>query len=185
MTKSQSIVLSAMALALSLLSLLLFRGTLSLLSMIFIPATLAVFLARQKISYFLLTGLALQLLTLALFTTQSVFVFLYFMLAFVLRTYRAYASTSASAVKSKPSSTLRLQRLFIILYPVIVSLIIFTGIKLTDLVFMTPLHQVMLRLSRDNTGIYLIILLVEALIISTAHLLLLKLSRRVPLTRYS
>src|SRR5690554_2567518 len=80
---------SGMALALCLLSLLLFRGVLSLLQALILPGVLVLLASRQSWKAAALAGIALLLLTFALFTTQTVFVVLYLFMTLALLGYAA------------------------------------------------------------------------------------------------
>lgn len=158
--RSLKLATSAMAIALCSVSLVMFRGSLSLLSAICIPIILTVFLIKyDRVSYLISVG-TLLIITLMFFTTQLIFVFLYIQMAVFLRKL-----VFSEGLMAKSG-------VYIIGfggYLLITVLVLFVGIRLTEFIFEIPLHKMMLNISNGSLVIYLLILTAEALIISTSH----------------
>ena len=158
---------SGMTLTLCLLSLMLFRGVLSLLQALIIPVVIVLMTGRQPWKYTIAAGLSLFVLTLAFFSTQVVFMVVYFMIALTLL-----------GMLSLMKSGSRQRCLLFIPYWILNSLLLFFGLKMTDYVFQTPLHAMMLRLSSDDSLRYAAIMMLEAAFISGVHLLVIFYVRR-------
>ncbi|MDP2814629.1 MAG: hypothetical protein Q8S15_03785 [Erysipelotrichaceae bacterium] len=162
------IALSGMTLALCLLSLMIFRGPLSLLQALIIPIVMVIMTIKQPWKYTFAAGISLLMLTLAFFLTQIIFMIIYLMMAFLLLIL-------VSTIQRGP----RHRNLLIILYLLINALLLYLGLRLTDIIFQTPLHVMMLKLSSDNNILYASILIIESTFISIFHLLIvLNVSRR-------
>ena len=161
------IAVSGMALTLCLLSLMLFRGVLSLMQALIIPVVIVLLISRQPLFYTSAAGISLLVLTVVFFPTQVVFMVVYLLIALALMGL-------VSLMKSGSR-----QRWFLFLpYVIFNSLLLFFGLKMTDFVFQTPLHTMMLRLSGDNSLRYAAIMMVEATFISILHLLVILTVRR-------
>jgi hypothetical protein len=158
---------SGMALALCLITLLLFRGLFSLLQALIIPVIILLLTARQPWPYTLATSLSLVALTLVFFPTQAVFVLTYLWMALILMKMGPLILGGA-----------RRRYLLIVPYLVLISVLLFLGIQATDFVFQTQLHAMMRRLSgRDNLR-YAAIMMLEAALVSISHLLFIASIRR-------
>lgn len=158
---------SGLALTLCLLSLMLFRGILSLLQALIIPVVIVLLTARQPWIYTFAAGISLLALTLVFFPTQLVFMIIYLLMAFML----------LGLVKMTRNGSRRRYLLFIP-YLLLNCLLLFFGLIMTDFVFMTQLHAMMLRLSGFNMVLYAAIILLEAAFISSLHLLVILYIRR-------
>ena len=158
---------SGMALTLCMLNLMLFRGVLSLLQALIIPVVIVLLTDKQPWKFTIVAGLSLFVLTLVFFPTQVIFVVVYFLMALVLLGL-------ASLLKSGS----RQRGLLSIPYWILNCLLLFFGLKLTDFVFQTQLHTMMLRLSGDNSFLYMAIIMLEAALISSLHLLVIFYVRR-------
>ena len=156
---ARHIAISGMALALCLISLMLFRGVLSLLQALIIPTVLVLLTGRQPWTYRLAVGSALLFLTLVFFPTQSVFIATYLLMTAVLFLYLR---------RVQPASRLRF--LLFIPYWALNGVLLFVGLVMTDFVFLTQLHGMMLRMSGNHPMRYAAILLLEAAIVSACHL---------------
>ena len=75
---------SGMTLTLCILSLMLFRGVLSILQALIIPAVIVLLTGRQPWIYTFAAGISLLVLTLVFFPTQVVFMAAYFMMDLIL-----------------------------------------------------------------------------------------------------
>lgn len=162
------IAISGMTLALCLLSLLMFRGPLSILQALIIPIVIVTMAIKQPWKYTFAAGISLLILTLAFFLTQTVFIIIYLLMAVFLmilvtnihrESHRSY--------------------FLMIPYAIINAILLFLGLKLTDMIFQTPLHLMMLKLSGGNNFLYAAIMMIESAFISIFHLLIaLNVSRR-------
>lgn len=162
------IALSGMALALCLLSLMIFRGPLSLLQALIIPMVMVIMTIKQPWKYTFAAGISLLMLTMAFFLTQIIFMFIYLVMAFLL----------LNLVKKLQRESRRYY-LLMIPYIIVNALLLYLGLRLTDIIFQTPLHAMMLKLSSDNNFLYASIMVIESAFISIFHLLIvLNVSRR-------
>ncbi len=155
--------MSAFALALSVLSLLLFRGPVSIVSTFLIPAIIVLF-SRGELKSYLLVSVGLFIIALMFFPTQIIFVATYMLLSALLN---VLFITSDFKVKTNPLGVLG--------YILIVSLVLFVGIRLTELVFLVPLHTMMLRISGNNMLFYAGILFLEGIFVSIFNIGILRL----------
>ena len=165
--RARSIAASGMALTLCMLSLMLFRGLFSLLQALIIPVILALLASRQPRVYTFAAGVSLLVLTLVFFPTQFVFMMIYLLMTFLL----------LNLLLLTQSGSLRCWLLFFP-YLMLNSVLLYIGLRLTDFAFATQLHTMMLRLSGDNRFRYAAIMLVEAIFISSLHLLAILFVRR-------
>jgi hypothetical protein len=154
---------SALALALSVVSLLLFRGTTSIVSAFVIPVVIALFSKRNEVLSFVYIASSLIMMTVLFFQTQIIFIIGYLLLSLVLKHL-----LMDSAMKVKFSFT------GILKYLLAVMAILFMGIWLTQVIFLIPIHDMMLRFSNNHPLRYLGILLVEGIAITVVNLLFLK-----------
>ncbi|SHF24902.1 hypothetical protein [Alkalibacter saccharofermentans] len=154
---------SAFALALSVVSLLLFRGSISIVSTFIIPVVIVLFSKRNELLSFTYIAISLLMVTVLFFQTQIIFVIGYLLLSVLLK---HFLMDSAVKVKISFSGILK--------YLIAVIVILFIGIQLTQIIFLIPLHDMMLRLSNNLPYRYFGILLVEGIIITLVNLLLLK-----------
>jgi len=161
--KIKTLTMSAFGLALSVLSLLLFRGPISIVSTFLVPAIIVLFSGNKNRGY-VLTSMSLLTVTLLFFPTQTIFVIGYILLGLFLK---LLAFDSNLRVK--------LINLNFILYVIITALVLFLGIRLTELIFLVPLHTMMLRISGNTPLLYVGILIVEGILISIFNFGLLKL----------
>lgn len=153
--------LSGMTLALCVLSLMIFRGPLSLLQALIIPMVVAIMTLKQPWKYTVSAGISLLILTLTFFVTQTVFMIIYLMMAYFLL-----------ILVTKLQRESRRYYLLIIPYVIVNALLLYLGLRLTDIIFQTPLHAMMLKLSSDNNFLYASIMAIESTFISTFHLLI-------------
>jgi|GEM_PF-1138911 len=154
---------SAIALALCVVSLLLFRGAISIVSTFIIPAVIVLFSKRREITSFIYVSTGLLMMTVLFFQTQIVFVIGYLLLSIVLKHYFTDSAMN-----------MRISLLGIVKYLLSVILVLFIGIQLTQIIFLIPLHDMMLRLSGDDPIRYFLILLVEGIAVTLINLLILK-----------
>lgn len=161
--KIKTITMSALGLALSVVSLILFRGPTSIFSTFLIPAILVIFSGNRTYGY-ALTSMGLLFVTLFFFPTQLVFVSGYVILGHLLR---LLSLSTNHRVKVKSGK--------FILYMGLTSLVLYSGIRLTQFLFLVPLHTMMLGLSRGNPLLYAGILAIEGLFISVFNFGILKL----------
>lgn len=144
--KNKEIVLSAIAISLALSSLMIFRGSTSLASALFIPLTIAIFTKNHSNRLFIFTGALLVFSTVALFTTQTVFVLGYMLMGYMLK--KAHGKFGFLG------------------YVVATAFLLYIGIRLTELVFLVPIHQMMNRISGGSIFVYGGIVLFESLFVS-------------------
>lgn len=163
--KEQTYVLtrSTIALALSVVSLLLFRGPVSIVSTFIIPVVIVLFSKRKELTSFIYIATGLLMMTVLFFQTQIVFVIGYLLLSITLK---HFFLDSDRKVKLSFSGILQ--------YLLTVIIILFIGIQLTQMIFLIPLHDMMLRLSGNDPLRYFSILLVEGIAITLFNLLILK-----------
>ncbi len=161
-TNTNVLTMSAIALALSVVSLLLFRGPISILSAFIIPAVLVLFTSGER-KTFPFTAIGLIIMTGLFFQTQIVFVPGYLFLALFLR---RFFMDSEREMKVSLAGVL--------LYIATVMLILWIGIQLTQMIFLIPLQDMMLRLSGHDPLRYAGILFAEGAAITLFNLLLLK-----------
>lgn len=162
------IALSGMTLGLCLLSLMMFRGPLSILQALIIPIGMVIMTIKQPWKYTVAAGTSLLILTLAFFLTQIVFMIIYLLMTFLLLML-------VTKIQRGP----RNRTLLFIPYLLANALLLYLGLRLTDIIFQTPLHVMMLKLSNDRTFLYAAIMVIESAFISTFHLLIvLNVSRR-------
>jgi len=177
MTKvtSHSVLLAsaALALALSLLCLMVFRGPASLGSALIVPAILVLFSRNGGNTYYLLVSSGLLLATLLLVQPHLIFAAGYLLLAQAIR-----------FLLISPTGGLSMRPVRLLLYVIAASGVLFLGIWLTEILFQIPLHQMMLRISGQNPWVYLVILLVEGFLVGLANIAIFRLfSSRVQFFR--
>ena len=165
--KKTALIGAAFCLALSALSLLLFRGPVSLISAFFIPASILVFSINQGKVYYSLTTSGLLLLAIFFFMPQTFFVLGYILLAILFRIL--FLKTGQSFLSNK---------LKVLVALLSTSFILFLGIRLTQWVFLIPLHTMMVGISKGNPFIYGGILLLEGFLVLSINLAFLSLLNR-------
>lgn len=161
----QTITRASFTLALSAVCIMMFRGPISIVSTFLIPPIIVLFSNRYISLYYILTFMGLVLMTMIFFPTQLVFVFTYILLALVLDNITKKGGKYPSFNK-------------IITYISLTIITLFIGIRLTQLIYMIPLHTMMLRISRGNFFFYFAILFVEAFIVSMFNFGILKVFRK-------
>jgi fucose 4-O-acetylase-like acetyltransferase len=161
--RTKPLTMAAFAVALSAVGPMFFRGPLSLVSALYVPAVLVLFTKDGGLTNQVLTAIALLAVALLFFQAQIVFVLGYVLLSFTLR-----------LLVAAPNLTLRLQPALVAGYTLLAAAVLFLGIRLTDFIFGVPLHAMMLRISGNNLWVYFGILLVEALLISGLNISFLK-----------
>lgn len=161
----QTITRASFTLALSAVCIMMFRGPISIVSTFLIPPIIVLFSNRYISLYYILTFMGLVLMTMIFFPTQLVFVFTYILLALVLDNITKKGGKYPSFNK-------------IITYISLTIITLFIGIRLTQLIYMIPLHTMMLRISRNNFFFYFAILFVEGLIVSMFNFGILKVLRK-------
>ena len=154
---------ASIALALSVVSLFLFRGVTSILSTFMIPAIIVLFSKKDDLTVFAYTAFGLITVTVLFFQTQIIFVTGYLFLSLALKHY-----FMESEMKLKISLS------GVVKYLLIVVAVLFVGIQLTQIIFLIPLHDMMLRMSNADPLRYLGILLLEGVAITLFNLLILK-----------
>lgn len=152
---------ASLTIALSLVIAFLFRGTTSLIAAMIIPVILFLFMYSFRLLDYLIISMVLVFLTLVFITTQVVFMLLYTILGFSLRLL----------IKQKKQINTFIR---ILIYFFVVTASLFIGIFLTEVIFSIPLHTFMLKVSKNSALVYFLILSVESLIITMAHLLIVK-----------
>ncbi len=172
MTPSRSrvaryIAASGMALALCMMSLMLFRGVFSLVHALIIPMVIVLLTVRQPRTYQLAVALSLLFLTFAFFPTQLLFVMIYLLMALVLQKLPGMMQGAS-----------RLHYLLFVPYLFIIGLLLFLGLIMTDFVFLTQLHPMMLRMSGGKPILYAAIIMLESAFVSGFHLLFILFFRR-------
>ena len=155
--------MSAFSLALCVLSLLMFRGPLSIASALLIPAIIVVFSKNRSFYYYLLTSVGLVLTALLFFHAQTVFVTMYLLLSAALR---VLLTNSNMELSLKPVPAL--------VYILFSSAVLYLGIRLTEWIFLVPLDKMMLRLSANDALRYMGIMLAEGLLVFLLNAAILK-----------
>jgi len=155
--------MSAISLALSVLFLIMFRGPISILSTFIIPPIIVLFSLNNDLRYYVLTSLGLIIISSIFFPTQIVFVTLYILLAFFIR---FLFFNNKNELKIKVPS--------VITYIILVMISLYLGIRITQIIFLVPLHTMMLRLSGGNPINYIGILIIEAIITVSVNIIFLR-----------
>lgn len=153
---------ASLALAISIVCLILFRGPISIVSTFLLPPIIVLFESGKALLYYLLTSMGLFITTLIFFPTQLIFVLTYLILALALMMLRKKRDRKIS-----PFNTL--------LYLFLTIIALFVGIRLTQLIYMIPLHTMMLRISNNNPLFYFLIILMEAVLVCVFNFGILKL----------
>ena len=160
----RSLTSAALALAVSTVCLLIFRGPVSIVAALIIPAVIVLFACQNKPLYSGLLSIGLLVVTLLFFQTQLLFVAGYLCLALALNNLLISADMKV-----------RLHPLPVMLYLLVTVIILYGGIRLTEHLFLVPLHQMMLRLSGHNPLRYAAIIFAESLFICAFNVVILKL----------
>jgi len=154
--------MAAFTMALSSVSLLLFRGPISILSAFLIPVIIVLFSRGYGRSYYILIFIGLLLVSALFFQTQLIFTAGYGLLAVGLRVFFLDRDMFLKLGISK-----------MLLYLGSVVLILFSGLWLTEKLFLVPLHTMMLKISGGQIHVYLGILLIESVLVTSCHILVL------------
>lgn len=161
--RTKVLLMSAFSLAICILCLLVFRGPLSIASALLIPAVIVVFSKRCGISYDVLTSAGLIAVTFFFFQAQIFFVIAYLLLSFGLK-----------VLLVSPDMTVRLKPARVIIFVLLATAVLYIGIRLTEWVFMVPLHRMMLSLSGHNGLRYFAMLLAEGTLVFVLNAAILK-----------
>lgn len=156
---NRTIARPALGLAICVICLLIFRGMASLLGAIFIPPVLAVFTYRSSKTILLGVIISLTIISILFFTTQTIFVIIYILLALNIRAFFPQMNK---------------RKYFFPLYIAATMISIYTGIRLTQLMFMVPIHTMMVRLSSGNIFIYMLIITIEGSLAGFSHYIIVK-----------
>ncbi len=162
--KTRTITLAAFVLSLCIICIMLFRGSMSIMSSLLIPPLIAVFSLNQKKIYWLYVTLGLILTVSVLFNTQIIFVSGYILLALALRYLMAGRDSNINTGFFNSAAYIILSMAVIIL-----------GIMLTEKVFLIPLHSMMLRISGGKLVVYTGIIFVESALIFISNIMIFKL----------
>jgi len=154
---------AGIALALSVVSLMIFRGPVSIVSTFIVPAVVAIFARKKLFPYYLLTSMGLLIMTFVFFITQIIFVIGYILLSIALKIL---------FIDSEINIKVGWQGFLI--YTLLVIVVLFMGIQLTQTVLSIPLHDMMLRMSNHRYSIYFAILLLESIAITLINFLIIK-----------
>ena len=156
-SKNRYITLSAIAIGLSLISMITFRGPISIISTVTIPIIMAVLLGSYSIGYFIIASSVFVFLTLVFFTSQGIFALIYTFMAmnikFIIMDKRIFKNRLIEGL----------------IYIVFTMILIYLGIMLTEIIFMIPLNSMMLNISKGYLVIYWLIILLEALLVYMSH----------------
>ena len=153
--------LSGMTLTLCLLSLMLFRGVFSLVQALIIPIVFVFLTTNQPWKYTGAASISMLILTFVFFSSQIVFMIIYLMMA-------SFLMVLVSMIQRGS----RKSYLLFIPYLIINGTLLFVGLRMTDVVFQTQLHAMMLRLTDNNNFLYVAIMMMESAFISVFHLLI-------------
>lgn len=154
--------MAALTLALSSVSIFLFRGPISILSAFLIPVIIVLFSRGYGMVYHILVSMGLLLISLMFFQTQLIFTAGYALLAVGLR-----------VLLLDRNMNLKLSIIKTLLYLVFVILTLSAGLWLTEKIFLIPLHTMMLKLSGGKILFYLGILIIESILVTLCHILVL------------
>jgi len=160
---TKTLLMSAFSLAFCILCLLAFRGSLSVASAFIIPAVIVAFSRNCGISYYVLTYTGLMVVTFIFSQTQMFFVMAYLLLSFALK-----------GLLVTPDLEIRFKLVNIIIYILLTTAVLYTGIRITQWYFLVPLHRMMLILSGYNDLRYFVILLLEATLVFVLNAIILK-----------
>lgn len=154
--------MAALTLALSSVSIFLFRGPISILSAFLIPVIIVLFSRGYGMVYHILVSMGLLLISLMFFQTQLIFTAGYALLAVGLR-----------VLLLDRNMNLKLSIIKTLLYLTFVVLTLSAGLWLTEKIFLIPLHTMMLKLSGGKILFYLGILIIESILVTLCHILVL------------
>lgn len=154
--------MAALTLALSSVSIFLFRGPISILSAFLIPVIIVLFSRGYGMFYHILVSMGLLLISLMFFQAQLIFTAGYALLAVGLR-----------VLLLDRNMNLKLSIIKTLLYLAFVVLTLSAGLWLTEKIFLIPLHTMMLKLSGGKILFYLGILIIESILVTLCHILVL------------
>lgn len=155
---------AAFVLAFSILCLLLFRGPVSITSAFAIPAVIVIFSKGHGTRYLLYVSMGLIAVVMAFFQTQTIFILGYLLLSLALK-----------FLLLDPDMNVKIRFLPSLGYILSVMLILYGCIRLTEAVFMIPLHTMMRSLSGNRPLLYAGILLIESLFVFFFNTIILRL----------
>ena len=161
--RTKVLLMSAFSLATCILCLLVFRGPLSIASALLIPAVIVVFSKSCGILYHVLTSAGMIAVTFLFFQAQVFFVIAYILLSFGLRLLLVSAGME---VRFKPFR--------VIIFVLLATAVLYIGIRLTEWVFLVPLHKMMLSLSGYNDLRYFAMMLAEGTLVFVLNAVILK-----------
>lgn len=149
--KLDILVKNIMALSLIYVFFLLFKGPTNILNALFVPLAIFVFSYTNNLRERLIFYFTLIIFCALFFNIQIFFVIVYCFIAAVLRIINVNKYRKIVAFISLTSS---------------VSCLFYLGIILTDLVFQTKMYSITMNILNNNIVTYLVIILIEASIIS-------------------
>lgn len=162
--QTEALASAAIALALSVVCLIIFRGKVSIISTFIVPAVIAAFSRKYGLFYYFLTSAGLLMMTFLFFNTQIIFVLGYIMLSIGLKKFMI---NSEMKVKFRWP--------YFLAYTTLVMAALFIGIQLTQAIFSIPLHDMMMRISNYRYSRYFFVLLLEGVAVSIINFMIVKL----------
>ena len=157
--KTKNLIKGALAIVLCLLSFMIFRGVTNILNAFFVPLVLSIFIYNMSLHEKIAIFLALQILCFFIFPVQLIFSFFYCVIAFI-TTYMRQKGIRYFLVWATVT--------------VCVTLFFYIAVRLTDLIFMTKIYEITLRVMKNNSLIYIFALFIESIIVSTLYILIFK-----------
>ena len=151
--KSKTLVYGAGAITLILVSFFFFKGVTNLINCITVPLIFLFFTQDFDSRSNLAIGTSVLLAVVFLFPSQILFVLIDLGMAVLLR------------------FILRQHSMIRLLYPILVTFLLISGVVLTDKLFQTQINSFVMRISGENGYIYFLIFFIEGLIISGLHFL--------------
>lgn len=159
---TQMLTMASFSLAVSTVSILLFRGPISILSALLIPAIIVLFSKGSGMTYYVIVSMGMMILSVMFFQTQVIFMALYVFLAIALR-----------MLVINQSWNLVLSISGVLLYLFTVVLALFSGIWLTEKLLLVPIHTMMQMVSDGRVLVYFLILLIESVLVTLCNFLVL------------
>ncbi|SDB90642.1 hypothetical protein SAMN05421734_102370 [Pelagirhabdus alkalitolerans] len=146
-SRTNQLIHASIGLALTIISLVLFRGTTSIVSFILIPVILAYFSQNKLMKRILMTAFLIVVLLVA--QTQLIFAVTYILLT------NLY----------KPLFSRKITKTHFALTIVSVMFSLIVSLMLTEWLFQVPIHSMMLELSNHIISIYVAIIFLESIFI--------------------
>lgn len=153
----------AIAVGLILVFFTLFKGATNILNALFVPLTLFITTINCKKKDLFIIFAALMIMCIALFNMQIIFMSFYFILALILIKFDKLNLRSF---------------LHIIILATIICIGFYISIRLTDLIFLTKIYEIMIRVLKGNLALYFSILFIESLLVSLGLFFILRLIKR-------